>query len=888
MQSQAKTGTQNQSLFAEANFVHGFMNNVLKMGVLFLFLYPLLMGCTPSSDDATESETQGPIKITITATAGGGYHVVALLGGDLAGRVVSWGEGSSGQLGNGEMNPAVLPVFVKDPNDSSGYLSNIVALSAGYEHTIALKKDGTVWAWGDNSNGQLGVNDASVDNSSTPMQVVDGTGDQHLSSVASIAANDDQSFALKTDGTVWSWGRNTYGELGDGTYSNRSIPVIVCMTGDDPCTTPLTDVIQISAGFWHTMALKNDGSVWTWGYGGEGELGDGTSTSSSTPVQVVGEGGSGLLQNIDLIAAGGYEFSVAVDQSNDRVWSWGYGWDGELGVGFTTTSSTPMRVCESYSTVCDVHLSGVKKIDAGPLHVVFTKTDDSAWSWGSNYQAQTGHGYDGWGSEWARPTAGEVCDVTGNAPCSSANENTLTDVIAVAGGGCNGCDFSLAVKSDGTLLSWGDRSYGQIGDGKTGLFTLPNLVHGLNDEGHLTGVTEIDGGGAHSLALMSDNTVVAWGRNTYGQLGNGNNTDTTAPVLVTGISTAAAIGAGNTHSVALLNDGSVKAWGKNNLGQLGDGTITSPRTTPVTVGGVSGITSIAVGGDTHSNLALDNSGDVWAWGYNSWGQLGDGTTTNRTSAVQVCGIGDTGCSTHLSGVTALSTGISHALALLEDGTVVAWGRQQYGMLGNGYTIDTNVLAPTPVCDAGATPPCSAANNNILTNVASIAASSNNSYVVKNDGSVWAWGNSSNGSLAGSSATLTATPIQICDVGKTAPCSSYLSGVVDLVAEANHVLTLKSDGPMVSWGYNVYGAIGIGSMTNYAVPTVVIGESGSGILSGVGGIGLGYEHSLAFSQDNAKVWAWGRNQYGPLGVGSTDRGTQQIVPTPVVFSHLESQ
>ena len=229
---------------------------------------------------------------------------------------------------------------------------------------------------------------------------------------------------------------------------------------------------------------------------------------------------------------------------------------------------------------------------------------------------------------------------------------------------------SLALSSDGTVLAWGWNCSGQLGlgDDTQIIRTTPTLITGLS------GVTAVSVGGGHGLALRSDGTVWAWGRNAQGQVGDGTTTQRSTPVQVIGLSGVTAVSAGVSHSLALRSDGTVWAWGSTGLG----------GPTPVQVIGLSGITAISAG--ALHNTALRSDGTVWAWGSNSQGVLGDGKTTPRPTPVQVTG---------LSGVTAISTSINHNLALRSNGTVWAWGANMDGQIGNGM-VAMQTLTPVQV------------------------------------------------------------------------------------------------------------------------------------------------------------------------------------------------
>jgi hypothetical protein len=195
----------------------------------------------------------------------------------------------------------------------------ITAIAAGYDYGLAVRQDGSIWAWGNNALGQLG--DGSTANRSTPVQV------QGLSGVKAVSGSTGgHSVALKLDGTVWAWGYNFFGQLGDGSETNRSTPVQV---------QGLSGVMAISAGLGHTLAVKQDGSVWAWGSNVFGELGDGTTTSRRTPIQVQG------LTGVTAIAASSMAHSVALKQEG-TVWSWGHNGFGQLGDGTYVPQRTPV------------------------------------------------------------------------------------------------------------------------------------------------------------------------------------------------------------------------------------------------------------------------------------------------------------------------------------------------------------------------------------------------------------------------------------------------------------------------------------------------------------------------------------------------------------------
>ena len=318
--------------------------------------------------------------------------------------------------------------------------------------------------------------------------------------------------------------------------------------------------------------------------------------------------------------------------------------------------------------------SGVAAISAGGYHACALTSAGAVVCWGWNDSGQLGNGRQGCG------------DVRCSSPIPVAVSGLGSGVAAIAAGGVHSC----ALTSVGGVVCWGDNSYGQLGDGTTTNRYTPVAVSGLS-----SGVVAIAAGGDHTCALTSAGAVVCWGYNTYGQLGDGTTTTRLTPVAVSGLASGvAAISAGGLHSCALTSAGGVVCWGYNGGGQLGDGTTTN-RDTPVDVSGLgSGVAAIAAGG-VHS-CALTRAGGVVCWGSNGWGQLGDGTTTERHTPVAVSGL--------VSGVVAIAAGTEHTCALTSVGVVKCWGENASGQLGDGTTIDSHT--PVGVIGFGGSLKCS--------------------------------------------------------------------------------------------------------------------------------------------------------------------------------------
>jgi alpha-tubulin suppressor-like RCC1 family protein len=386
-----------------------------------------------------------------------------------------------------------------------------------------------------------------------------------------------------------------------------------------------------------------------------------------------------------------------------------------------------------------------------------------------------------------------------------------------------------AYLGESVARAWGYNDFGQLGNasqlGPTPPGTPANSTSTPVQVSNLSGLKGIDAGDRHSLALKTDGTVWAWGSNEFGQLGDGTPTSSDTPINVSSLSGIQAIAAGDDHSLALQTDGTVWIWGHNDFGQLGDGTSGTDRKTPVKVSNLSGVKAIAAGGK-HS-LALKTDGTVWTWGYNYYGQLGDGTTTNSSTPVQVSGETPTNAppnsalvsppvqGNNLSGVTAITAGRDYSLALKEDATVRAWGNNRFGQLGDA---NYNTSRKTPVKVSN------------LSGVKAIAAGDDHNLALKTDGTVWAWGYNYYGQLGnGTSGTdRNPTPLQV----------SNLSGVQSMAAGSIHSLALKTDGTVWAWGNNHYGQLGDVTYTDRKTPVKVNN------LSGIKATAAGGFHSLA--------------------------------------------
>ena len=342
-------------------------------------------------------------------------------------------------------------------------------VSAGLSHTIALQSDGTLWTWGNNNFGQLGKGTNSTQYTPTKIGLDE---DWKM-----VAAGGSSSFAIKNDGTLWACGQGTNGQLGNGSNSNVNYFVQVGTSNDWKF---------VIAGSSHTMGIKNDGSLWAWGNNNFGQLGIGAANASNIPVQVG-------LSNWKTVASGG-NHTIGI-KADGTLWAWGWNAYGQLGNGTTTNSSFPIQIGIS---------DNWSYIETGTTH-------------------------------------------------------------------------SLGIKADGTLWAWGYNNYGQLGDGTTTTKTSPTMI------GH--DFSLLSAGNYHTIATKTDGTLWAWGRNDDGQLGDGSNINRISPTLIYTSLKCSVLACGGFFTIGMFITESIAGWGKNDLGQLGLG-FTNPgnRNTATNIG----------------------------------------------------------------------------------------------------------------------------------------------------------------------------------------------------------------------------------------------------------------------------------------------------------------
>ena len=670
-----------------------------------------------------------------------------------AGAVLCWGKNDYGQLGDGTHQRRILPTQV------TGLESGVLAVAAGNSHTCALTVAGAVLCWGRNRFGQLG--DTTTIDRTVPTPVFSlGSG------VQTIATGNEFSCALISGGGVLCWGSNYFGELGN-TGGNRSTPGGVAGMS--------SGVRTISTGSLHGCALIDaSGGLKCWGYNAGGQLGDGTINNSETPVNVLGLG-SGVVQ-----VGAGVLHTCAVTTAGAAK-CWGNNFYRQLGDGSDINRLSAVQV-----TGLD---AGVAAIRAGYFHSCVRMTDATMRCWGNNFYGETG-------------TAAEV--EYQNTPANVSGLGSQVATFAL------GDHHSCAALVDGRLQCWGMNDDGQVGNGEVALPLSrlePVSVAGLG-----SGVVALGSGSHHNCAVTSGGQTKCWGRNRSAQLGDGSTLRRFTPVTVTGLpGVAQMVQAGNDHS-CVLHSGAVRCWGSNYFAQLGaPGAL--PPSPPTLVPSLPGSTTAITAGAYHT-CAVNSAGQGTCWGISPFGYNG-----NPISLADL-----------LSGIRAVAAGGDHSCALTTAGAVKCWGSNSSGQFG--YYGSDSPYATVPITDLSGT-------------VQSLSAGGEHSCVVLDVGRVECWG-SSNYGQGGS-------PAPVGFIG--------LDSVQSVQAGRFHNCALTTSGGVKCWGNNAFGQLGDGTTTTAYIPVEV-----TGLGSGVQAISVGEVHSCALTTAGA-VQCWGSNQYAQIGDGS---------------------
>jgi alpha-tubulin suppressor-like RCC1 family protein len=712
----------------------------------------------------------------------------------------TWGSNFNGQLGSNSTVARSSPVQVGTDTNW-----NNISLPSSISHTLATKYDGTLWAWGVNGEGGLGLNDRV--GRSSPTQVGTGT------TWSLVAAGSGPSAAIKYDGTLWTWGQNDYGELGQNDRGiNRSSPVQV---GTD------TTWSKIENGLTTFIAIKTDGTLWSWGLNLHGQLGENDTVDRSSPVQV----GSGT--NWSSVTLGFY--NVLAIKTDGTLWAWGQNDGGQFGLNDRINRSSPTQIGA---------LTTWSSAKTAINHTVAIKTDGTLWTWGDNSSG----------------ALGTNSTIRRSSPVQVGTDTYWRSVLNASFDACH------VTKTDGTLWAWGENSTGKLGFGNktnrsspvqlgtdTGWIKMdgysvaagikiPNPVWTSSTLSTVSKYQSFSGQlpvtGANTVSLAEGSSLPAGMTISANGYYYGNNTTITSDTTYTFTviaNTLYGTSANSTLSLTVTVTKLLYLWGSNFYGILGLND-TVYRSSPVQLGSGSGSWS-KISLDSQSTAAIKTDGTLWGWGYGGDGSLGNNNAISRSSPVQI-GTGTTWSETTRNRFS--------TFGIKTDGTLWAWGSGDSGQHGTN-----NISSKSSPTQVGA-----------LTNWSKVIGGSQLSHAIKTDGTLWALGGEANSGLFGNSTSsalnlFRSSPVQI----------GALTNWTTKMSSDGTVGAIKTDGTLWTWGYNAYGQNADGTQIPRSSPVQV----GTG--TDWAEIATTQEIVVAI-KTGGTLWAWGRNESGQLGFNDT--------------------
>ena len=663
---------------------------------------------------------------------------------------------------------------------------------------------------------------------------------------------------LKEDGTVWTSGSSNNGQLGNGGIINVNKPTQVKISEKEY----LTDIRKISAGNRHVLALRKDGSVWSWGYGNNGELGNRLSGNSPYAVRVVGKDVDTYLEDVVDIAAGNYH-NLAL-KSDKTVYGWGI--NNALNVGNTNKTYTSIKVTGAYNVI---------QVQAGYNVTLLLKSDGTVWGTGDTSNGVLGDGTSG-------STRYGFVAVTNNA-----QNGMLKGIVRISLNHLH----SVALKEDKTAWTWGMGTNGELGNNNNTNSLYPIELAGPNNEGIMTNISNFVAGYFGTFIETKEGNVYATGANTNGELSLGINGKVSVFNTVkneTGeeLKNVTTLGGfkGNTYGFA-FDDGTVGVSGVGTAGQHGDGTwvntnkitkiaqinLTSKESYEIEVDETA---KINIGITEPFNLNLENNYKV-ELGELKYTSLNeevvtvseDGTITGISNGFAEIRVEDVTNNLDITisvmvgqrevtDIRKIVSGNYHTVLLKEDGTVWSWGQNDLGQLGNGEIGGIESEKQNRVLGEN--------GEGYLTDVIDIAAGSNFTVALKRNGKVVAWGSNNAGQIGiGGNSPY---PVYIRDTNESA-----LLGIIDISAGNEHASAVSADGTVWSWGLGTSGQLGNGAsrISPYAVKVQN--------LTDVKEVSCGGLFTIALKNDGT-LWSWGQGDYGVLGTGNTSR---QITPVQVL-------
>ena len=785
----------------------------------------------------TVNRTQGPVLVSTVSipnpvqVAMGQFFTLALTS---TGVVYGFGRNDYGQLGQvNTVTSSQIPVIVP----LTGITGQVTQIACGLDFALFIVgATGAVWGIGNNGSGQLGNGTTAPGFNSTPVQMSTSVVLTGGYKAISVACGYAHSVVVGNNGNAYVCGNNQYGQLGANPTVTASASTLSAIISGMPTSGTNTAVCKAGCGTHHTILVLQNSAVYTFGRNDKGQLGNGSVTSASpyyvyTPAQVIASltPASLTLGGVVSVDAGMYHTIVCMNTvSTYTTYGFGDNTYGQLGLGSSTTSyPTPTHVA-----VVEGSTSGGIQVGCGLNHTMWLLANNTFASCGNNSIGQIGSTL-----IWMIPTSTQTANALLTTPVYAPNqtipnliwESTSTYKKKLAVGGGSGNAFSGYIDTDGVLYTCGNNTYGQLGDET--LIAQQNVYKAVSYFSQR--IIASSGGYSHMCVIDMNGSVYAFGYNGYGQLGNNTYTSSSLPILIgsTALGNSSygslglnvynagyvivAVACGYYHTIALDSNGNVHAWGYNTQGQLGNNQSTgsSPNyisLVPINVsspgfGTLVGKSIVSIACGYHHTIALDSNGNVHAWGYNPYGQLGNNTSGNQSNIP--INISSPGFGTLVGkSIVAIACGQHHTVALDSNGNVHAWGNNGEGELGNLGTIS---IVPVNISSPGF-------GSIVGKTIVAIACGQSHTIALDSNGNVHAWGYNPYGQLGNNtSGNQSNIPINI----SSSPGYGSIVGksIVAIACGAYHTYALDSNRNMHAWGYNGSGQLGNNSITISYIP-----------------------------------------------------------------------
>ena len=795
-----------------------------------------------------------------------GYKMTLALDSD--GNLWVWGYNGYGaigiikeQLGDSYYQGDPICITTLDISENSLYGKKIEKIATFYQHSAVIDNEGKLYTFGYNDYGQLGNGFDTYNSRNSEYNKSKCLNDinTNLSNVkfAEVATGYSHTIALDSEGRVWTWGQNSNGELGfdyDIGNSSSRVNTPTCISENTSSSLYGIKIKQISAGLYHSMAIDEEGKVWTWGNNNSKQLGDGTTTSTYNPICLSNITGNKLYGKKITKVLAGYNMSMIIDEEG-KIWTCGSSSNGQLGQVEISVGGPADIQCINN----DIRLVA-KDISLGQNFCLALDSNNDIWSWGSSQ-----NGASGFSSGYMIPPVklygkteklnplynqalNSISDLAGENVTGNLINDETSNIISNVKTKKTASAITMILDEEGKLYTYGkNNSYGILGDGTTEERAEAICINDKFNDELIEEIIYL----SNDLAVVKDKKgyIWLWGSNQYGKLGIGTtNTEFSSYPVKQEYKVKSAYVYGNTVLIVNEND-ELYMWGQNNYGQCGtnESNVVSPTR-------VSGLYVKQILSYANTIIVLDNENRIWTWGQNSYGQCGTGGTANKMTPGKV--------SDSEGNIITVDKVISQGTTnIVQDteGRIWAWGQNSYGQCGTGNKV--SVLTPTQINES----------NGLIVKEVMTAVTSTSMHIVKDtENKIWTWGYNGSG-LCG-----TGDNVNVLQPTCISTETDFQGvNIIEITNNADIITAKDEEGKIWTWGKNDYGQCGTGTEETYCKPKCLNSVSG---IEDVRFDKISQSSSRITAVDTeGKTWVWGNNtKYGILGIGTDE----PVVKTPI--------